>query len=99
MKEINDEIELTLNLMKTDIDDSSYSELHSHLHNLLEIKREWLITGTGLKTELEPNRNIEAPELQFLHESYDSPTEKKKHKEWYCFYLLSVIAFVIVLTT
>lgn len=39
MKELNDEIKLTLNLMQTDIDDDAHSELQSHLYSLLEMKR------------------------------------------------------------
>ena len=39
MKEINDEINLTINLMQTDIDDAAHSELQSHLYSLLEMKR------------------------------------------------------------
>lgn len=39
MKEINDEIKLTLNLMQTDIDEGAHDELQYHLMSLLEIKR------------------------------------------------------------
>ena len=39
MKEINEEIKLTLNLMQTDIDEGAHSELQCHLSCLLEIKR------------------------------------------------------------
>lgn len=39
MKEINDEIKLTLNLMQTDIDEGAHNELQHHLMSLLEIKR------------------------------------------------------------
>ena len=39
MKEINEEIKLTLNLMQTDIDDGAHSELQGHLYSLLEMKR------------------------------------------------------------
>ena len=42
MKEINDEINLTINLMQTDIDDAAHSELQSHLYSLLEMKRDEL---------------------------------------------------------
>lgn len=39
MKEINEEINLTINLMQADIDDGAHGELQSHLYSLLEIKR------------------------------------------------------------
>lgn len=39
MKELNDEIKLTLKLMQTDIDDDAHGELWNHLHRLLDIKR------------------------------------------------------------
>lgn len=42
MKEINEEVKLTLNLMQTDIDDGAHGELQSHLYSLLEMKRERL---------------------------------------------------------
>ena len=42
MKNLNDEIKLTLNLMQTDIDDGAHGELQSHLYSLLEMKREIL---------------------------------------------------------
>jgi len=39
MKEIDDEIKLTINTMQCDIDDGAHGELQSHLYGLLEIKR------------------------------------------------------------
>lgn len=39
MKELNDEIKLTLNLMQADINDGAHGELQCHLACLLEIKR------------------------------------------------------------
>ena len=39
MKELNEEIKLTLNLMQTDIDDGAHDELQGHLYSLLEMKR------------------------------------------------------------
>lgn len=39
MKEINDEIELTLNLMQTDVSDGTHEELQFHLYGLLDMKR------------------------------------------------------------
>ena len=39
MKEIDEEIKLTLNLMQADIDDGAHGELQCHLACLLEIKR------------------------------------------------------------
>lgn len=46
MKELNDEIMLTINLMQADIDDGAHSELQFHLYSLLEIKRERLAAKT-----------------------------------------------------
>ena len=37
--------------------------------------------GQPTESTQEPNRDIEAPELQYVQESYDPPTEKKKDKE------------------
>lgn len=56
MKELNEEIKLTLDLMQTDIDDGAHEVLHSHLYQLLEIKRDRLVTETGLQAELERER-------------------------------------------
>lgn len=42
MKNLTDEIKLTLELMQGDIDDSAHGELQSHLYSLLEMKRERL---------------------------------------------------------
>lgn len=56
MDEINKEIKRTINLMQTDIDDGAHSELQYHLMSLLEIKREHLVTETGLQAELERER-------------------------------------------
>lgn len=39
MKELNEEIKLTLNLMQTDIDDGAHDELQWHLNRLREMKR------------------------------------------------------------
>ena len=42
MKEINDEIKLTIELMQADIDEGAHNELQYHLMSLLEMKREML---------------------------------------------------------
>ena len=39
MNELNDEIKLTISIMRDDIDDGIYDELKSHLRSLLEMKR------------------------------------------------------------
>lgn len=39
MKELNDEVKLTLNLMQTDIHEGALIELQQHLQKLLDIKR------------------------------------------------------------
>lgn len=42
MKEINEEINLTISLMQTDIDAGAHGELQNHLYSLLEMKRNGL---------------------------------------------------------
>lgn len=42
MKELNDEIKLTLNLMQADIDEGAHNELQYHLMSMLEMKRKLL---------------------------------------------------------
>ena len=54
MKELNEEIKLTLNLMQTDIDDGAHGELQSHLSYLLEIKRDELQQRLVERSWLEP---------------------------------------------
>ena len=39
MKNLTDEIKLTIELMQTDIDDGAHGELQGHLYSLLEMKR------------------------------------------------------------
>lgn len=39
MKELSDEIKLTLNIMQTDVSNGAREELQFHLYNLLEMKR------------------------------------------------------------
>ena len=39
MNEINEEVKLTIDLMRTDIDDGAHDELQNHLYSLLEMKR------------------------------------------------------------
>lgn len=56
MNEINDEVKLTLNLMQADNYEGALNELQHHLMSLLEIKREHLVTETGLQAELERER-------------------------------------------
>lgn len=42
MKNLNDEIKLTIEMMQGDIDEGAHNELQYHLMSLLEIKRELL---------------------------------------------------------
>lgn len=49
--EINEEIKLTIALMQDCTDDRAHNVLQSHLYSLLEMKREWLVTVTGLRSE------------------------------------------------
>ena len=54
MKELNEEIKLTLNLMQGDIDDGAHSELQSHLYGLLELQlrlteRSWVVGVVDLR--------------------------------------------------
>lgn len=57
MKEINEEIKLTIKLMQPDIDDGAHGELQSHLYSLLEMKRNvlqqrsWSESAKPLTTE------------------------------------------------
>ena len=61
MKEINDEIKLTLNLMQTDIDDGAHGELQGHLHSLLEIKRNEIQKRLVERSWGEPVTHDQAP--------------------------------------
>ena len=58
MKDLNDEIVLTINLMKNLIrgggDDGAHSELQTHLYSLLELKRSVLQQGLVERSCLEP---------------------------------------------
>lgn len=56
MKELNDEIKLTINTMQCDIDDGAHSELQFHLYSLLDMKRDRLVAKTGLQAEIERER-------------------------------------------
>ena len=42
MKNLTEEIKLTIEMMQGDIDDGAHGELQSHLYSLLEMKRERL---------------------------------------------------------
>lgn len=42
MKNLTNEIKLTIKVMQGDIDDGAHEELQWHLYNLLEMKRELL---------------------------------------------------------
>ena len=59
MKEINDEIKLTLNLMQADIDDGAHGELQSHLYSLLEMKRNELQKRLVERAWSEPTLGID----------------------------------------
>lgn len=61
MKELNDEIKLTLNLMQTDIDDGAHEELQSHLYSLLEMKRNELHQRLVERSWFEPVTHAQAP--------------------------------------
>ncbi len=53
---MDEEIKQTINLMQTDIDDGAREELQFHLYSLLDMKRDRLVTETGLQAELERER-------------------------------------------
>ena len=61
MKNLNDEIKLTLSLMQTDIDDGAHGELQSHLCRLLEIKRNEIQQRLLERSWLEPVTHGQAP--------------------------------------
>ena len=64
VKELNEEIKLTLNLMQTDIDDAAHGELQSHLYGLLEIKRNELQQRLVERSWLEPSKPLTEWELK-----------------------------------
>lgn len=74
MKELAEEIKLTINLMQTDIDDGAHRELQSHLYSLLEMKREE-ISKRLVECKIEYVANDPMP-----HKSVDAETDP-----WCCY--------------
>lgn len=97
MKEINDEIKLTLNLMQTDIGDGAHDELQSHLYSLLEIKRNelqqrlversWIDHSDGMgsvvKFDQAPYKSVKL-EGQVADEAKPLTAEELKAGGWWC---------------
>jgi hypothetical protein len=93
MKEINDEIKLTLNLMQTDIDDGAHGELQSHLYSLLEIKRNKIqnrlaLVSNGVDTETDPwccyLSGIDLSGFVFAKNAKPLTAEELKSGGWWC---------------
>ena len=61
MKELNDEIKLTINLMQTDIEEGAHGELQYHLKSLLEIKLNELQRRLVERSWAEPVTHDKAP--------------------------------------
>lgn len=61
MKNLTDEIKLTIELMQGDIDDGAHGELQSHLYSLLEIKRNELQQRLVERSWFEPVTHGQAP--------------------------------------
>lgn len=91
MKEINDEIKLTLNLMQSDIDDGAQGELQSHLYSLLEIKRNELQRRLVERSWAEPVTHDKAPYKSVKLDGHVPPSwieplsaEELKAGWWWC---------------
>ena len=76
MKEIDEEIKQTLNLMQTEIDDGAHGELHSHLYQLLEIKRNELMQRLAERSRAEPNLGVD--------KAKPLTSEELKAGGWWC---------------
>ena len=63
MYELDNEVELTLNLMQTDIEIGTYNELQSHLSILLEIKRNVLQQRLVERSESELAKPLSTEEI------------------------------------
>lgn len=90
MKELNDEIKLTLNLMQADIDDGAHGELQGHLYSLLEIKRNELHQRLVENSWSEPVTHAQAPYIsanlyvKITDEVKPLTTEELKAGGWWC---------------
>lgn len=97
MKELNEEIKLTLNLMQTDIDDGAHGEMQKHLNGLLEMKRNelqqrlversWLDHADGMGSVVSfdqaPYKSVKL-EGQVTDEAKPLTTEELKAGGWWC---------------
>lgn len=89
MKQINDEIKLTLNLMQTDIDDGAHGELLYHMACLLEIKRKEIQQRLVERSWAEPVTHDEDPhnsvtlDGQIAYETKKLTTEELKAGNWF----------------
>ena len=75
MKEINDEVKLTLSLMQDNINEGAYCELQSHLCSLLEMKRNGLQQRLAGRSRSESVTDDEAKPLT---------VEELKAGGWWC---------------
>lgn len=82
MKDLNDEIKLTLNLMQTDIDDGAHSVLQSHLYSLLEIKRAELQKGLGERSWVDDQSPYKSGPI--IGRAEPLTTEELKAGGWWC---------------
>ena len=90
MKNITDEIKLTIEMMRGDIDDGAHGELQSHLYSLLEMKRIEIQQRLVERSWLEPVTHDRAPyksvklDGQISDEAKPLTTEELKAGGWWC---------------
>lgn len=92
MKELTDEIKLTINLIQADIDVSARSELQSHLYSLLEMKRDvlqrrlverpWAEPATY--DDLSPYKTVIKPCGQVADEDKPLTVDELRAGGWWC---------------
>lgn len=86
MKDLNDEIKLTLNLMQTDIDDGAHSELQSHLYSLLKMKRNEIQQRLVERPWVEPATHNQTPHKSgpIIGRATPLSIEELKAGGWWC---------------
>ena len=90
MKDINDEIKLTLNLMQTDVSDGAREELQLHLYKLLDMKRDKLYNNhsdvfeVANTHDLSPYKTVIKPCGQTTDESKPLTIEELMLGGWWC---------------
>jgi len=95
MKEINEEIKLTIDTMQCDIDDGAHGELQKHLSGLLEMKRNELqqrrversrldhSDGSVVKFDQAPYKSVKL-DGQIAAEAKPLTAEELKAGGWWC---------------